>query len=105
MIVLFAFSINAGGNLDQFKTFDPYSILGVPEGATRKEAKTAFKALALIWHPDKNPNDPDAAQRFLLINKANSCFKNEETLEKCSTFGNPEGTSNYKVGIAIPSIL
>lgn len=91
--------------MSDFKSFDPYEVLDVPQGATKKEAKSAFKILALRWHPDKNPGDPDAAQKFLLINKANSCFKNEEALEKCITHGNPEGTSNFKVGIAFPTAL
>jgi len=57
----------------------------------------------MVFHPDKNPGDPDASQKFLLINKAHSCFKNDEALEKCNQFGNPEGTNNYKVGIAFPT--
>lgn len=40
-----------------------------------------------------------------MINRAHSCFKNEETLEKCDNTGNPEGTLNFKVGIAFPTAL
>ena len=88
---------NEGKKIEKFKSFDPYAILDIPEGATKADARAAFKVLALRWHPDKNPGDTEAAQRFLLINKAHSCFKTEETLEKCNNTGNPEGNAVFKV--------
>ena len=38
--------------------------------ATDKEIKTAYYRLARDWHPDKNPNDPDAEGRFKRISEA-----------------------------------
>ncbi|MBK7401703.1 MAG: molecular chaperone DnaJ [Myxococcales bacterium] len=49
---------------------DPYDILGVPRHATPEELKAAFRKLASQHHPDKNPNDPGAHDRFKEINAA-----------------------------------
>ena len=42
----------------------------VSQTATDKEIKTAYYRLARDWHPDKNPNDPDAEGRFKRISEA-----------------------------------
>mmetsp|Transcript_13951 Transcript_13951/g.23051 ORF Transcript_13951/g.23051 Transcript_13951/m.23051 type:complete len:815 (+) Transcript_13951:91-2535(+) len=49
---------------------DLYKILGVDRSASTKEIQTAFRKLAMKWHPDKNPNNPDAQAKFVLINEA-----------------------------------
>lgn len=41
-----------------------YKILGIPFRASQEEIKKAFRALALRWHPDRNPGDPRAAEHF-----------------------------------------
>lgn len=41
-----------------------YKILGVSAGASQEEIKRAFRLLAMRWHPDKNPGDSVAAERF-----------------------------------------
>jgi molecular chaperone DnaJ len=41
-----------------------YRVLGVPVRASQEEIKRAFRLLALRWHPDRNPHDPFAAERF-----------------------------------------
>jgi len=47
-----------------------YEVLGIESSATEAQVKTAYKKLALRTHPDKNPNDPDAAQRFRRVSEA-----------------------------------
>lgn len=49
---------------------DPYATLGVSRDATSAEIKVAFRALALRWHPDRNPGDPAAEGRFKEIARA-----------------------------------
>jgi molecular chaperone DnaJ len=49
---------------------DLYNVLGVGRSADGDEIKRAYRALALRWHPDRNPNDPVAEARFKAVNEA-----------------------------------
>lgn len=49
---------------------DPYKILGVTKGASAADIKSAFRNLAKKNHPDQNPDDPKAKERFSRINNA-----------------------------------
>jgi curved DNA-binding protein len=49
---------------------DYYQILGVPRGADAAEIKRAYRKLAVKFHPDKNPGDAQAEEKFKQINEA-----------------------------------
>jgi curved DNA-binding protein CbpA len=49
---------------------DWYAVLGVPRGAPDAEIKLAYRELALIHHPDRNPGNAAAAKKFLLVKEA-----------------------------------
>jgi len=44
--------------------FDPYAILEIPSDATDAMIKSAFRKMSVKRHPDRNPDDPDAAEKF-----------------------------------------
>ena len=49
---------------------DYYKILGIPRGSSADEIKSAFRKLAMEYHPDRNPGDKQAEERFKEINEA-----------------------------------
>src|SRR4029450_2817799 len=49
---------------------DYYEVLGVPRGAPEDEVKRAYRKLAVKFHPDKNPDDPHAEEKFKELGEA-----------------------------------
>ena len=49
---------------------DFYKILGISKKATTREIKKAYRKLAMEYHPDKNPDDPTAEEKFKDIGAA-----------------------------------
>ncbi|MFO0548431.1 MAG: J domain-containing protein [Polyangiaceae bacterium] len=70
---------------------DPYEVLGVERAATPEEVKGAFRKLAAKHHPDKNPDDPTAGQRFKEINAAYQILSDPQKREMFDRFGIGDG--------------
>jgi molecular chaperone DnaJ len=66
---------------------DPYDVLGVGRTATQDEIKSAFRKLAAQHHPDKNPGDDGAQQRFKEINAAYQILSDPQKRAAFDRFG------------------
>lgn len=72
---------------------DYYEILGVPKTATEDDIRKGYRRQALRWHPDKNPDNKDAAEeRFKLVSEAYEVLSNKEKREIYDRYGK-EGLS------------
>jgi DnaJ-class molecular chaperone len=66
---------------------DYYEILGLKRGASAKEIKQAYRKLARKHHPDVNPGDKNAEERFKEINRAYEVLNDEEKRKKYDRYG------------------
>lgn len=57
---------------------DPFEVLGIPRDATEDQIKTAFRKLAMQYHPDRNPGDAAAEEKFKQVNAAYEELKDPE---------------------------
>ena len=62
---------------------DYYEVLGVTKSASESEIKKAYRQMALKYHPDKNPDDKDAEEKF------------KEAAEAYEVLSNPDKKSRY----------
>lgn len=66
---------------------DYYKILGIDKTATDADVKKAYRKLARKHHPDLNPNDKEAEQKFKEINEANEVLSHPENRKKYDQYG------------------
>ena len=97
--------VNVSQSENKIKGFDPYEILEISSSASESEIKKAYRKLTVKYHPDKNPDDPLATAKFILITKAHDCLTDEKAKANCEKFGNPDGPGSFHVAIALPSFL
>ena len=68
-------------------TTDYYEILGLSRTATDDDIKRAYRALARQYHPDSNPDAPDAEAKFKEINLAYETLRDPERRRRYDVFG------------------
>lgn len=66
---------------------DYYEILGVDRGATQEELKKAYRKIAIKYHPDKNPDDPSAEDKFKEAAEAYEVLNNPEKRQRYDRYG------------------
>jgi DnaJ-class molecular chaperone len=77
---------------------DYYGILGVPETATDEELKKSYRRLALQYHPDKNPGDRKAEERFKEISEAYAVLMDQQMRRQYDVSRQAEGTTGGTTG-------
>ena len=66
---------------------DYYKVLGVEKNATQAEIKKAYRALAFKFHPDKNPDNKQAEEKFKAANEANEVLSDPDKRKKYDELG------------------
>ena len=74
---------------------DFYKILGVSKDASTSQIKKAYRKLAMTFHPDKNPDDPEASEKFHDINAAYEVLSDNDKREIYDRHGE-EGLKNHE---------
>jgi curved DNA-binding protein len=69
---------------------DYYQVLGVDKKASADEIKKVYRKLALKWHPDKNPNNKAAEEKFKKISEAYAVLSDTEKRKNYDQFGSAD---------------
>ena len=74
---------------------DYYTVLGVEKTATADEIKSAYRKLAMQWHPDKNPGNDEAENKFKEISEAYDVLKDAEKRKQYDVGPQPKGNRGF----------
>lgn len=74
---------------------DYYEVLGVTRETSDEEIKRAYRQMALKYHPDRNPDDPDAEQRFKEAAEAYEVLRDPERRSRYDRFGHAGATGDF----------
>ena len=77
---------------------DYYEVLGVSKDAGADDIKKAYRKLAMKYHPDRNPGDKTAEEKFKEVNEANDVLSDPEKRKRYDQFGFAGVDPNYGAG-------
>jgi len=77
---------------------DYYEVLGLEKGASEEDIKKAFRKMALKYHPDRNPGDKEAEEKFKEVNEAYGVLSDPEMKKKYDMFGHAGVDPNAQAG-------
>lgn len=77
---------------------DYYEVLGVSKSASNEEIKKAYRKMAIKYHPDKNPNNPEAEEKFKEAAEAYEVLSNQDKRQRYDQFGHQGVSGNGGFG-------
>ena len=77
---------------------DYYEVLGVPKDASADDIKKAYRKLAVKYHPDRNPDDKDAEEKFKEAAEAYDVLSDSDKRAKYDRFGHSMGPQGFGGG-------
>ena len=74
---------------------DYYDVLGVTKSAGKDELKKAYRKLAMKYHPDRNPDDAQAAEKFKELSEAYEILSDDQKRQTYDNFGHEGVNSSF----------
>lgn len=84
---------------------DYYNILGVDKNASKDDIKKSYRKLAMEYHPDKNPGNEEAGEKFKEISEAYSILSDDQKRSNFDQFGSADGSSSFNSGFDINDFM
>ena len=81
---------------------DYYEVLGVDKSASEDEIKRAYKKMARKYHPDLNPDNKEAEEKFKEVNEAYEVLSDSDKKARYDQFGFAGVDPNYGAGASAP---